>query len=396
MSLAGEDLSCLLWADDLILLSSSPEGLQNSIDKTYSFYNSLGLELNTKKTKVIIFNARGIKINKYSFQVGGSPLEIADDYQYLGIKLKPSGALQFAAGELFDKASKAWFAISNILYQHKKLAVKKALQLFDSLVRPIFLYAVEYWLPFVITKKGFGSLKCLLKFWDGFQPEILNQKVCRLLLSVHKKCSRLAVLGEFGRYPALIPALKMCLKYQYQIENSHSDSLIKLAYCDMKNNPNIDTWYSRVEKINHLLNIPKLYGKPEKAGHVIDKHLKSKFDRFFLDEINEVRLGPDGNDHNKLRVYKTFKGSFRPEPYLTDVRNRNQRSWLSRYRTSAHNLRIETGRYTSPITPVAQRICVYCESGASDTEQHAILYCKTFQLKRQCFFWTCVCYLPSI
>ena len=56
LSLGGDKLSCLLWADDLVLLSSSPEGLQNCIDKTFSFYDDLGLEMNTKKTKVVIFN----------------------------------------------------------------------------------------------------------------------------------------------------------------------------------------------------------------------------------------------------------------------------------------------------------------------------------------------------
>ena len=35
----SEKLSCLLWADDLVLLSSTPQGLQNSIDKTFDFYN---------------------------------------------------------------------------------------------------------------------------------------------------------------------------------------------------------------------------------------------------------------------------------------------------------------------------------------------------------------------
>ena len=386
VNLAGEDLSCLLWADDLILMSSSPEGLQNSINKTSAFYTDLGLELNTKKTKVIVFNSRGIKLNNHSFYVGGFLLEVVDNYQYLGIKLKPSGSLQFAASELFDKASKAWFAISNILYQHKKMAVRKALQLFDSLVKPIYLYAVEFWLPFIISKKGLGSTTGLLKYWEGFQPEILNQKVCRLLLSVHKKCSRLAVLGELGRYPALLPAVKMCLKYEHQIKNLSSDTLINRAFCDMKNNPNIDSWYSRVKKMKTLLSIPELYGTPEKVGNVIDRNIKSKFDRFFLDQINQVKTGLDGNDHNKLRLYKTFKGTFRPEPYITEVKNRNQRVWLSRYRTSAHNLRIESGRYTSPVTPVSQRVCVYCDSGECDTEEHAILVCKTFQLKRQCFF----------
>ena len=86
-----------------------------------------------------------------------------------------------------------------------------------------------------------------------------------------------------------------------------------------------------------------------------------------------------------MRLYQSFKGSFKPEPYITNVENRNQRMWLSRYRTSAHNLRVETGRYTYPVTPLLQRTCIYCNSGECDTELHAILQCKTFQLKRQCF-----------
>ena len=117
VSLGGQDLSCMLWADDLVLLSSSPEGLQKAIDKTHTFYSGLGLQMNTKKTKVIVFNSRGLKLTNNDFFVGGNPIEIVDSYQYLGIKFKPSGSFTFAVGELFDKANRAWFAISNVLYQ---------------------------------------------------------------------------------------------------------------------------------------------------------------------------------------------------------------------------------------------------------------------------------------
>ena len=385
VSLGGQDLSCMLWADDLVLLSSSPDGLQKAIDKTHTFYSGLGLQMNTKKTKVIVFNSRGLKLTNNDFFVGGNPIEIVDSYQYLGIKFKPSGSFKFAVGELFDKANRAWFAISNVLYQHKKLAVRKALQLFDSLIRPIFLYAAEFWLPYIIPKKGLENYDSLLKFWEKFQPEILNQKLCRMLLGVHKKCTRIAVLGELGRYPMLVPALKVCLKYQYSLDSEDGNTLRCRAIFDMKNNPNLDNWYSRVVKIKSLLNLKKFYGKPETIGNSIDRTIKSKFDRFFLDQINVTKFGSDGLDHSKLRLYKMFKGSFKQEPYITNVLHRNQRVWLSRYRTSAHNLRVETGRYTYPVTPLLQRTCTYCNSGECDTELHAILCCDTFKLKRQCF-----------
>ena len=385
MGLNGQDLSCLLWADDLVLLSTSPNGLQNAINKTHEFYSDHELQMNTKKTKVLVFNLRGIKLTDHTFFAGGCPLEIVDNYQYLGIKLRPSGTFQFAVGDLFDKTNRAWFSISNVLYQHKKLAVTKALQLFDSLIRPIFLYAVEFWLPFIINRKGLEDFNGLMKFWEKFQPEILNQKVCRLLLSVHQKCSRLAVLGELGRYPVLFPALKLCIKYQYQIDSLNKNSLIYKAVSDMKNSPHLDCWYNRVEKIKSLFKISRLYGNPEKVGYNIDRLIKSKFDRFFLDEINQENIGSDGLDHNKLRLYKTLKGSFSQEPDIKNINNRNQRSWLSRFRTSAHGLRVETGCHTSPGTPLSQCVCVYCDSGECDSEAHAILFCTTFKLKRQCF-----------
>ena len=376
----------MLWADDLVILSSSSQGLQNAIDKTFEFYQSLGLDLNTKKTKVMIFNARGLRLTNFVFSVAGSPLEVVDNYQYLGLKLKPSGSMQFATSELLDKATRAWFAISNVLYQHKKLAVKKALQLFDSLIKPIFSYGVEFWLPFIIPKKGFEDQNNFLRAWESFRPEVLNQKVCRLLLSVHKRCSRLAVLGELGRYPVFIPALKQCLKYQYHIDRMDPSTLIYKTMSDMRNNPEIDSWYTRVEKVKSVLNLKRIYGKPEKAGIIIDKIIKSKFDRFYLDEINQLKLGTDGLDHNKLKLYKTLKGSFNIEPYIINLKNRNQRHWLSRYRTSAHSLRVELGRYTRPVTPISDRKCLYCSSDNCDDEQHFVLFCDLFKIKRQWFF----------
>ena len=133
----------------------------------------------------------------------------------------------------------------------------------------------------------------------------------------------------------------------------------------------------------------------EKIGNDIDRKLKSSFDRFFLDEINHVKLGKDSLDHNKLRFYKQLKGTFRIEPYIENIRNRSQRDWLTRYRVSAHRLRVETGRYSSPVTPLSDRICLYCDSKECDTEEHFILKCQTFTIKRNCFFGRMSALIPD-
>ena len=126
---------------------------------------------------------------------------------------------------------------------------------------------------------------------------------------------------------------------------------------------------------------------------------------FWLKKIKEFKKdNSDDQDHNKLWVYKTFKSSFTAEPYLTFVRNRNQRSYLTRLRISAHCLATETLRRTRPVTPYNQRFCVFCQTQPGDlntnqicnesnsipiqfldTEQHFLLGCNRFINTRNIF-----------
>ena len=169
------DVNGLLWADDLLLVSSSASGLQNSLDKMGQFYNNLGLKVNIKKTQVIIFNKRGQKLdNKYSFYLNEKKVVIVDEYQYLGLKLRPSGSMTMAVQELHDKASRAWFGISNVVFTNKRMEVDKIFSLFDSLVTPVALYGCEFWLPLIMQKKCFNSKQNLLNFWQDLLCEKIN------------------------------------------------------------------------------------------------------------------------------------------------------------------------------------------------------------------------------
>ena len=159
INIENESLSSLLWADDLLILSRSAQGLQNAINKTHDFYNSIGLQINESKTKVMIFNGQGRKLSNvvgHTFYIGTAVIEVVDTYEYLGINLKPSGSMQYAVGELFDKANRAWFSISNVLYCHKRLPVTKSFQLFDSLIRPIATFSCEAWMPQILPKSCFS------------------------------------------------------------------------------------------------------------------------------------------------------------------------------------------------------------------------------------------------
>ena len=296
-----------------------------------------------------------------------------------------------AVKELHTKASRAWFSISKIIFQNKRLPISQALKLFDSLVSPISLYSCEFWTPLNLPESCFSDQDSLIRSWETFLPELHNQRLCRMVLSVHKKTSRLAILGELSRYPVILRAFSQCLKYEWSLSrNSTPNSLVSLAYSEMSEmaDAGTDCWLSKVRKIKSLLGFHNLSPqlKPNIVGKKISRFLNSKFEAFWLKEVNTKKVGQDGLDHNKLRVYNQLKGCFKREPYLDLVCNRNQRSFLTRLRVSSHQLHIETGRYTRPVsTPIKDRICRYCSDEKIDDEAHFVLSCDTFKLKRQCF-----------
>ena len=84
------------------------------------------------------------------------------------------------------------------IYKNKRMEPDKVFGIFDSLITPVATYGCEFWLPYLISKGGFSSAETLIDTWGSLKSESLNQKCSRMILSVHSKASRLAVLGELG------------------------------------------------------------------------------------------------------------------------------------------------------------------------------------------------------
>ena len=125
----------------------------------------------------MIFNKRGLRPKFFpdkKFYINGKILENAETYTYLGITFVPSGSPTAATKELSQKASRSWFSLSHVIYQNKKMPVKRALQLVDSLVTPVALYSAEVLAVLSLPKKSFNSKESLLKAWEAYLPEKIN------------------------------------------------------------------------------------------------------------------------------------------------------------------------------------------------------------------------------
>ena len=194
-------INSLLFADDLIVISLSKEGLQARLDILNEYCAKWGLTVNVKKTKVMIFNKSGSTIKKHKFFFQHSMVESVGEYTYLGFVFIPSGKMHKGILNLVNKARKAWFFIQKTLSNSKEKTVQTYLKLFESLIKPILLYASESWGDITTSKLYENKL------------EKLHLSICKQILGVGKRATNVKCLAELARYPLYTDIETQIFKY---------------------------------------------------------------------------------------------------------------------------------------------------------------------------------------
>ena len=132
--LSKTQISHLLWADDIIMLSLNPETCQAQLDILGKFCEDWGIEVNEMKTQVMIFgqNKKQLLSNDVSLKLQNKALKIVDTYCYLGIVLHDSGELRTAQSTMKTKAMRAFFGLKSTAIC-SKLSFKALTTRFDFL-----------------------------------------------------------------------------------------------------------------------------------------------------------------------------------------------------------------------------------------------------------------------
>jgi hypothetical protein len=88
-------LALLLYADDAILLSDTPEGLQQLLDALQRFCRASRLAVNVDKSVAMCFWQAQWAVQPpagWAPQYAGEPLPVADQYVYLGVRFEGAWA----------------------------------------------------------------------------------------------------------------------------------------------------------------------------------------------------------------------------------------------------------------------------------------------------------------
>ena len=142
----------------------------------------------------MIFQKRAKKYIDSNFHIDNEPVEIVQNYTYLGTVISSTGNFSLALDKLKEKALHALFSLrkhTNL----SKLSPFLASKIFEAMISPILTYNSEVWGAY--TKSD-------LKSWDSTQIEKSHLQFCKRYLEVSNKASNVACRAELGRFPLII------------------------------------------------------------------------------------------------------------------------------------------------------------------------------------------------
>ena len=94
----------------------------------------------------------------------------------------------------------------------------------------------------------------------------------------------------------------------------------------------------------------------------------------------ERRTRLENGGTTKITQYREISGLEYNKVLYNSFVNDELRTKITRWRLSCHKLRIETGRYTHPITPRDLRLCKVCN--VIEDESHALFHCSAHMFIR--------------
>lgn len=380
-------LPCLLYADDLVILSTSKTGLQTKLNSFNKYCSEWGLTVNKSKTKIMIFSKHKPKV-PVLFYFNDNLLETTNTYKYLGVVFNCEGSFLSAQDHLHKQANKAAHEVRRTVFK-QDIAPEITMKLYDSLVVPVATYASEVWLPYISPMvEANGACEKIFDVGTKGQLNFEAQQIkfIKAVLGVNKKAMNLPALGELGRFPISMKIVSQMIGYWSHVTESDSDSHLKKAYEEQIYTS--ATWTTWVKNIMYSLGLGHVWENqstfsPQRLKTTVQNMLLKKFTQYWEQKINL--------ETSKLQFYKGVVQDFRAQAYIQATRNRHHRQALTKLRISAHTLEIERGRYRN--VPRENRLCSCCD--VVEDELHFLDKCRLYNKARQRLNQQTDCSKPS-
>ena len=357
-------LFLLLYADDTVIISETSDGLQKALNIFELYCKEFKLDVNINKTKIVIFS-KGRKIKNLQFRFNNIPVEIVNEYKYLGIIMSRNGSYLKSLNHAAEQATRAMYGLFSKV-RHLSLPVDIIIELYEKTIKPILLYGCEIW--------GSGKFDIL---------ERVQLKFFKSMFGLKKSTPTYIIYGEFGIYPLEIDIFTRMISFWTRLITSENYKLSSDMYWvlythDIHNNVR-SKWIGIIKTILIECGLSGIWDQqrvenPKWLKETVKQKLKDLFVQKWLKWLGETSSG---------RSYGLYKDIFQFEQYLTKL-DFAQAKQLLAFRTRNHRLPVETARCgKNKVVPNADK-CKLCQDDIGD-EYHTLLCCKKLQSQRKLF-----------
>lgn len=345
------ELFLLLFADDIVLLSSSPVGLQNQLNNLAIASDKLGLKVNLDKTKVMIFRKGGRLSKQNKWFLKGSELEIVNEYKYLGFVLTSRLSVVSALDQVVKKGKGKVVEILRTIWSLGKMNMSFFFRLFDAQVKPMLLYTSEIW--------GAAQYKVV---------EAVQLFALKRLLSVSPRTPNAMAYGETGRYPLYIDSTLSVIRYWFTGQKMDVNRIPRQVYemlctSSFRKNAEQKNWVNMVKCTLDTYGFSFVWSDGVGNEKMFLKTLRQRMIDCYHQQWN-AKL----NGSVRFEFYRSFKLLLCPEEYFTKLTINKFRVFFTRFRLGLTDLKIHH-RYTA-VNP----LCTYCD--VIEDEWHFFFDCS--------------------
>ena len=331
--IGGPCLSIILYADDIVLLAPKPENLPCMLDTISAWCNKWCMQINPQKTQVLHARNRQRPRSTFQFSCTGAPLAYTESYKYLGYFVHEHINNEHHVEILTNAASRSFARIHSIFKSIGNMGLKSYETLYNAYVLPIMNYASGIW--------GFS---------DFSKPQVLQNRITRLFLGVHRLAPLAATKSELDwigcREARWIEMLRLFNRF-----NGMDKSRLPNIILKWDQSLGLNTWYSEIQCILAYLglNIRPTDGDQYDLTNAYNYLLKTNRSSWQLEASRKPKLRTYIKIHDFSKIQTLVKANI----------TRYQRSILTQLKCGILPLKYETDRYQgiAPENRVCDKIC---------------------------------------
>ena len=296
------DIKNLIYVDN-ILGSGSKNDVLKLANNLRRMEEEKKFTFNVEKTAYMIVKTSRKKEEEIDIKLKKGKIKRVSSYKYLGIWISEKGNLNKHLEEIEKKIP---FMLNEVKrlgdpYRVGVMASQIQLKMFEVIIMPSLLYAMEAWSKFRVE--------------DTERFEIIQGKFIKSIFGLTKSTPYWGVIAECGIWPIEDRINEKKLMWYYSLIQSEESRLARKVLFQQKQHPTTDNWYKVIEEIISMYNI-------EENEERIKKLKKAEWKKEVQTKITQkiyARFNEKKTDMKKLRFIEQ-DDKWKKKTYIRECR----------------------------------------------------------------------------